>query len=118
MDTDTCNKDDRKGVSESTCCRKSSGLLVAVTPCLQIAAVRPMYASESLTPVLIFVSFLLGLIRDLQFVLYDNACGMVRHMRKQLLVRQFAQSVADWWNKLAALKWVIDRLHWTYHRGN
>lgn len=35
---ETCNRDERKGIAETCCGRKSSGILAAVTPCLQIAA--------------------------------------------------------------------------------
>ena len=52
-ETDTCNKDLRKGTSEMSAGRKSSGILAAVTPCVQILAIRPMYASESSTQVLL-----------------------------------------------------------------
>lgn len=45
------HKDDRKGISETRVSRKSRRVLVAVALCLQIIAIRPMYASESLTQV-------------------------------------------------------------------
>ena len=51
----TCGRDDRKSVAETFCARKSAGILAAVRPCLQIASVAPMFSSESLTQVLLFV---------------------------------------------------------------
>jgi hypothetical protein len=59
-----CNKDDRKAVDETVCGRKSAGILVAVTPCLQIAAVTPLFASESITQVVLFVISVMGLFQD------------------------------------------------------
>ena len=116
-ETDTCNKDLRKGTSEMSAGRKSSGILAAVTPCLQILAIRPMYASESLTQVLLLVWHLLRLLPQLQYVVYDNACGVVRHVTKQSVARASDAHVLVGWRRLAMLKWVVDRLHWSYHRG-
>jgi hypothetical protein len=116
-DTDTCNRDTRKGSCETACGRKSNGILAAVTPCLQIAAVRPMYAAESLTQVLHLVWHLMQLFPDMEFVLYDNACAIVRHLRKQIETRSFVGDTLAAWKRLALLKYVIDRLHWTYHRA-
>ena len=113
----TCNKDSRKGVPETFASRKSSGILAAVTPCLQIAAVRPMYASESITQVLVFLSFVLGIFGDLRFIIYDNACGVVRSLNKKLKLHAASPVLAAAWGVLAAVQWVIDRLHWTYHTG-
>lgn len=113
-----CNRDERKGVSEVSCGRKSSGILAAVTPCLQIAALRPMYSSESFTQIVIMVLALVRLFVNLQFIIYDNACGVVRHLRKQHRIRQAAEEdTCGAWSALLALKWVIDRLHFVYHRG-
>jgi hypothetical protein len=115
---ESCNKDAKKDVAETTVCgRKSSGILVAVTPCLQIVAIRPMYTSESLTQVLCMVLALLALFGDLGFVLYDNACSVVRHLRKQLADRGRQGQDVNGWAALLALKWAIDRLHWGYHRA-
>ena len=66
-----CGKDLRKGVSETFCGRKSSGCLIAVMPCLQIGSIRPMFASESLTEVMLFLWFLLEIFPGLQHVVYD-----------------------------------------------
>ncbi len=61
LEEGSCNKDDRKGVGEIEVARKSSGILVAVTPCLQIVSIKPMYAAESLTQVVILVLCMLTL---------------------------------------------------------
>lgn len=116
-ESSTCNKDTRKGVAETFASRKSSGVLAAVMPCLQIAAVRPMYSSESVTQVLVFIAFVLEFFTDLRFVIYDNACGMVRSLKKKCKTHAASPLLASAWGVLAALQWVIDRLHWTYHRG-
>ena len=115
-DAESCNKDSRKGVSETVCGRNTHGILAAVTPCLQIVAIRSMHASESLTQVLLLVLELLAVMPGLRYVLYDNACGVVRHLRKQLATTKMTEEVAKGWRLLAALAWVVDRLHWTYHR--
>lgn len=111
-----CNKDDRKEVTETLCSRKSQGILAAVSPCLQILAARPMFASESLTQVTIFVWSLLLAFPQLEYVLYDNACGMVRHLKKVLREKKYATDCGANWERLALLAWVIDRLHFTYHK--
>ena len=46
----------------------------------------------------------------LRFVIYDNACAVVRTIQKR--TRNGAN-----WAQLAGLKWVIDRLHFTYHKA-
>ncbi|CAK9069142.1 unnamed protein product [Durusdinium trenchii] len=46
----------------------------------------------------------------LRFVIYDNACAVVRMIQKR--TRNGAN-----WAQLAGLKWVIDRLHFTYHKA-
>ena len=116
-DTDTCNKDPRKGGCETTCGRKSNGILAAVTPCLQIAAIRPMYATESLTQVLHLVWHLLLLFPSMTYVIYDNACALVRHLTKQIATRSMGPDVVAAWQRLVALNYVIDRLRWAYHRA-
>ena len=83
-ETGTCNKDERKGVQETFCGRKTAGILAAVTPCLQIAAIKPMFATESPTQVAIFVHRVTNLLPRTKYVVYDNACGMVRFMRRSL----------------------------------
>ena len=66
--------------------RKTAGVLVAVTPCLQIVAIAPMWASESIPQVLLFLLSVMELFPTLAFAIYDNACAVVRHMRKKLRV--------------------------------
>ena len=78
------HKDDRRGISETRVARKSNGILVAVSPCLQIMAIRPMYASESVTQVVLLVQHLLTLFTALAFIIYDNACGAARTVRKRV----------------------------------
>ena len=108
-------QDERKGVAESSCRRKSSGILVAVSPCLQILSIAPMYSSESATQVVLLLLALLEVLPQLAFVVYDNACNIFRHVRKSLQTsRPVCQSA---WQRLAALQWVLDRLHFTYHRA-
>lgn len=116
--SESCNKDPRKDVAETMVRgRKSGGILVAVTPCLQVVAISPMYASESLTQILFMVLGILALFRDLSYVLYDNACAVVRHLRKQHVKRGKRGQDVCAWAMLLALHWVIDRLHWCYHRA-
>lgn len=114
----SCNKDDRKDVAETEVPRrKTSGILVAVTPCLQIAAVQPMYSSESVTQILFLALSLRQLFGAMAFLLYDNACGVVRHLRKQLADRTRQSLKVDAWTDLLRISWVVDRLHWHYHRA-
>jgi hypothetical protein len=66
---------------------------------------------------LLFLLNLRTLFDDLVYVIYDNACAVARHLRK----RQRSSPPADpedvAWKWLLALKWVIDRLHFCYHRA-
>ena len=51
-------------------------------------------------------------------VLYDNACGIRRFMKRR--IERFQEAgvpVPACWLAVAALMWVIDRLHYRYHRG-
>ena len=109
------HKDDRKGISETRVARKSNGILVAVSPCLQIMAIRPMYASESVTQVVLLVQHLLTLFTALAFIIYDNACGAARTVRKRVRDGGLPVAVQQAWQRLAALNWVVDRLHLRYH---
>ncbi len=44
----------------------------------------------------------------LRWVIYDNACAVVRMLRRRR---------GDAWAKLQNLHWVIDRLHFHYHKA-
>ena len=99
---------------ETLVARKSSGILVAVTPCLQIVAARPMYSSESLVQVFLLVWDLLMLFGNLAYVIYDNACGAARSIRKRMKACQ-STGLREAWAKLSSLHWVVDRLHVRYH---
>ena len=107
----TGNQDDRKGVQETIVSRKSHGILVAVSPCLHIISIRPMFASESLVQVFMMVHKLVSMLPDLSHVIYDNACGAARSLRK----RASQATAVPSWAALNRLKWVIDRLHLRYH---
>ena len=69
-----------------------------------------MYSSESLTQVVLFVwhvrSYLVGLV----WVLYDFACGVLRHIRAQMRQRQ-GTPAENRWQELFALRWAVDKLH-------
>ena len=45
------------------------------------------------------------------------AIRRLRHVTKQLVARASDEQVLVGWRRLAVLKWVVDRLHWSYHRG-
>ena len=114
-----CNEDTRKGVDETTVCgRKSAGILVAVTPCLQIAAMTPMFGSESIiTLVLLFVLAMHSVFEDLVYIIYDNACAMIRHLNKRQRQCSGAMTTTSIWRWMMSLLWVIDRLHFGYHKA-
>ena len=95
--------------------RKSHGILVAVSPCLHIISIRPMFSSESLAQIFLLVHQLLRMIPDLSHIIYDNACGAARSLRKRLSSLRSGTQPAQSWAKLHALHWVIDRLHLRYH---
>lgn len=109
------HKDDRKGIPETAITRKSNGILVAVSPCLQILAIRPTYASESVTQVLFLAQHLLALFSTLAYIIYDNACGAARTVARKLRDPNTSGPQRVAWERLAALHWVVDRLHLRYH---
>lgn len=76
-----------------------------------------MFSSESLTQIDIFTFAMMKLFPALRYVVYDNACGVVRHVKKQVSARAGAPQQVAAWRKLSQLHWVIDRLHATYHRA-
>ena len=76
-----------------------------------------MYSSESPTQVLLLVMRLMKIFGTVAYVLYDNACGIVRHLRKQLSNRRQAGLNIDAWELLLLIRWIIDKLHWTYHKS-
>ena len=85
-----------------------------MSSCLQILSIAPVYSSESPTQVVLLLHALLNAFPALRYVVYDNACGMVRHMRKSLLTAVASARAA--WRRVASMTWVLDRLHFTYHR--
>ena len=88
---------------------------MAVYPCMHIVGVRPMYSSESLTQVVMFVWHVLSYLRGVTCVVYDFACGVLRHLRAQMRKRQGTPAHASW-EKLLSLKWIVDKLH--FGRGH
>ena len=78
-----------------------------MAPCLQIVA---MCASESLTRVLPLAWRMAQIFPRLAYVLHDNACGMVRHLRKQSSRRDITAEQQIAWRKLSSLRWAVDRL--------
>ena len=51
-------------------------------------------------------------------MLYNNACGMRRFIRSHVKAYEDkGKSVPSKWVLLAACAWVIDRLHFKYHKG-
>jgi hypothetical protein len=107
---ETCSKDPLRGTLESYVSRKSGGLLVGVSPCLQVVGVRPMYSSESLTQVILFVWHMLTYLTCTTWVIYDFACGALRHIRTQMDKRRGRPSESSW-RRLLSLNWAVDRLH-------
>ena len=51
------------------------GLLIAIYPCMHIVGVKPMYSSESLTQVVLFVWHVLSYLGGVTWAIYDFACG-------------------------------------------
>ena len=78
-----CSKDERKDIDEFLVGRRTAGVFAAVTPCLQFVAISPMWASESISQLLLFLFTIRGICEDLAYVVYDNACAVVRHLRKR-----------------------------------
>ena len=114
--TTSCSKDPTRGVSETYVARKSSGILLATTPCLQIVGVKPMYSSESLTQVLLFVACVLSYMIGVTWVVYDFACGMRRFLKAQRGKRVNTKEEKAW-DTFLALHWVLDRLHYQSHKA-
>ena len=106
----SCSKDPLRATEESRVSRKSGGLLVAVYPCLHIVAAVPMYSSESLSQVVLLVWLVLTYMHGIQCVVYDFACGVLRHARKQAHLRAGKPSEVAW-RKLLSLRWVVDKFH-------
>ena len=113
--TYTCGTNVRNSIEETRVPRKSGGILVGVTPCLQILLVRPLYGSESCTQVVEFVWLIVGVLHQIAFIAYDNACGLVRFIMSQSGQRAGEAKAA--WAVLEQLSWVIDKLHFCYHKA-
>ena len=113
-----CNKDTRKGVDETIAGRKSAGILVGVAPCLQIVAVAPMFSAESIAQVALFLMGIWEIFNDLVYVIYDNACAVKRHLRKRVREDPLLDEAHPAWRWLTVSAiWVIDRLHFGYHKA-
>ena len=102
-----------RGTSETWMGRKSCGILVAVTPCLRMVDLRPMYAAESLNQVLLFVHSIM------QFLIFSHcatypvrlcASDMIRHRRAQLRALHEGPEAAEW-ERMLSLRWIVDKLH-------
>ena len=76
-----------------------------------------LYGAESCTQATMFISYVSKLL-PLRMILYANACGVRRFIKTR--VGEFqgrGERVPKQWLALSALTWVIDRLHFGYHRG-
>ena len=114
----SCGRDPRKEVSEVSVSRKSSGVLTMVCACHFIFGIDALYASESCTQVAIFVSRMKSWLSGLTYVFYDNACGVRRFLAARIRVyTDKGEEVPPALITLAGLVWIIDRLHFRYHRG-
>ena len=82
---------------------------------MQIILVRPLYGSESCTQVVEFVWLIVGGLHQIAFIAYDNACGLVRFIMSQSGQRAGEAKAA--WAVLEQLSWVIDKLHFCYHKA-
>ena len=107
----SCRTDGRKSVEETARGRRKHGILAAVTPCLQVAVVRPLCSAEFLTQVLIFVPASVHLLPALEYMNNDNALGIVRHLRARAQRGNFPLHTITVSNSLANKTCVIDRLH-------
>ena len=113
---DARGADPRRGTPEASVGRKSAGILAAVSPCMRVVAVQPMYATESQGQAVSFVDDILQMLPRTAWVTYDFACGIRRHIRAQLSLR-LSKPEASRWQALDALTWVVDKMHFKTHKG-
>ena len=79
--------------------------MVATLPCGRVSSFAPVAGGESLTQVYAMLS-LVESRRQLQYVLYDNACALARFARHS---RRCDRTPAS--QRLASLSYVLDALH-------
>ena len=104
-------------VPEHSVPRRLAGVVIAVSPCLQIVDLDVVRVHESLTQVVLFVFKVLQSIPTLAFIVYDFACGARRFMRRQAQAsHRRATGVQTAWRLLQNLIWVCDRLHYQFHK--
>ena len=113
---DACGADPRRGSPEASIGRKSAGILAAVSPCMRVVAIQPMYATESQGQVVSFLDDILQMLPRTAWVIYDFACGIRRHIRTQLSLRR-SKPEASRWQALDALTWAVDKMHFKTHKG-
>ena len=113
---DACGADPRRGTPEASIGRKSAGILAAVSPCVRVVAIQPMYATESQGQVVSFLDDILQMLPRTAWVIYDFACGIRRHICAQLSLRR-SKPEASRWQALDALTWAVDKMHFKTHKG-
>ena len=91
--------------------RRHGGIVTAMLACGRICGVRLLSRCESPTQILALLGSVASK-RQLDYIVYDNACHLARFIRKK--ARRRGTQVL---RSLAAAKFVIDRFHLRNHRS-
>ena len=89
--------------------KRSGGILAAVFPCMYIADPQVLFGMTSLTQVFFFCLTLTCLDSRLKYIIYDNACGLLRFLRNAR--RALAQRTPETKHLVEQVVLAIDRFH-------
>ena len=113
-DESTCNTQKHHG---ARMCHTSCGILIGCYPCGVIPLFEELFGSESKSQVFAYVTDFLGEVnpQELEFLIYDDACHLGPYATNYSKSNKKTHTEAT--KKMAALKHVVDKLHFKGHVG-
>ena len=111
----TCNTQKHHGAKM---CHTSAGILIGCSPCGVIPLFEELYGTESKSQVFSYVTDFLGEVnpQSIKYLVYDDACHLGPYAINYSKSKQKTHTEAT--KKMAALKHVVDKLHFKGHVGS
>lgn len=111
----SCNTQKHHGAKM---CHTSAGILIGCSPCGVIPLFEELFGSESKSQVFSYVTDFLGEVnpKSMEYLIYDDACHLGPYATNYSKSKKKTHTEAT--KKMAALKHVVDKLHFKGHVGS
>ena len=111
----SCNTQKHHGAKM---CHTSAGILIGCSPCGVIPLFEELFGSESKSQVFSYVTDFLGEVnpQSMEYLIYDDACHLGPYATNYSKSKKKTHTDATM--KMAALKHVVDKLHFKGHVGS